>query len=283
MRLYLLALLSLIGGTALPALSAAPHAVSAPPTLDAAFNRLYNHDFEGSQRTLTQYMAANPDDPLGYAVRGAAYLYSELSRLQVLSKDHLTNNERIADTRSGKPDPQTRKAFMAATQEAQTRAAALLAQHPNDRNALLAMCIAAGVQRDYTALVEKRLRASLEHARESQSYAVRLLKVDPEAYDAYFTTGFSEYLLGSVPFFVRWFVKFEAVQGNKATGLRNLELVAQRGRYMKPFARMMLAMLYLRERKPVESERLLAELAHEFPENTIIRRELAKLLAQHGR
>lgn len=256
--------------------AATPGSVSSQ-TIDLAFNRLYNHDFDGSRRILAQYTAAHPDDPLGHAVRSSALLYSELNRLNLLGRDFMTSDERIASPKPGKPDPALRNEFMAVTAEALQRGQARLQAAPADRNALLALCLAYSAQRDFAALVEKRFRDSFNHAKEAQGYAVRLLKVDPQAYDAYLTTGFSEYLVGNLPFYAKWFVKMDGVQGDKQQGLRNLEIVAKSGHYLKPFAQMMLATFYLREKRDAESHQLLVELAREFPENPIFRREAVRV------
>jgi hypothetical protein len=245
--------------------------------IETAFNRIYNFDFRGSQEALTQYTASRPEDPLGHAVRASAYLFSELSRMRVLDKEFLTNDKRIADEARKQPDPAVKAAFFQAAEQANQRAQEALSKDPNDRNALLALCITKGAERDYAALIDKRLRDSLTYAKESQTYAVRLLKIDPQAYDAYLTTGFSEYLVGNLPFFVRWFVRFEDTDGSKESGMRKLKVVAERGRYLKPFAQLLLAMFYLREKKPQESRALLADLAQAYPENSMIRRELARL------
>jgi hypothetical protein len=101
--------------------------------------------------------------------------------------------------------------------------------------------------------------------------------MNPPCYDAYMTAGLSEYMVGSLPFFVRWFVKFDNVQGSKEQGVKNLERVAKDGHYLKPFAKILLGIIDLREKKPRETERLLEELAHDYPSNPLFRRELAKL------
>ena len=83
------------------------------------------------------------------------------------------------------------------------------------------------------AFVEKRQISSLSSARRSNDYAQRLLKVDPKFYDAYMTAGLSEYMLGSLPFFIRWFIHFDNVSGNKERGKQNLELVSREGHYFR--------------------------------------------------
>jgi hypothetical protein len=141
------------------------------------------------------------------------------------------------------------------------------------------MCIAQGVATDYMALVEKRQLSSLAPARRSNNYAQRLLKLDPKYYDAYLTTGFSEYMIGSLPFIVRWFVHFDNVTGSKERGVENLRLVAREGHYFKPFAKILLGVVALREKRPQETRDLLVDLARDYPDNPLFRKELAKVTA----
>ena len=142
------------------------------------------------------------------------------------------------------------------------------------------MSIVEGVSTDYMAFVEKRQIASLSPAKRSNSYAQELLKLNPPCVDAYMTAGLSEYMLGSLPFFIRWFVRFDNVQGSKEQGIKNLRLVAREGHYFKAFAKILLAIIALREKRPHESESLLAELAHAYPSNPLFRKELARLTPQ---
>jgi hypothetical protein len=132
------------------------------------------------------------------------------------------------------------------------------------------------------ALVEKRQIGSLSPARRSNGYAQRLLKLDPRFYDAYLTAGFSEYMIGSLPFFIRWFIHFDNVDGNKQRGIANLQLVAREGRYLGPLAKVFLGIIDLREKKPEEARKLLAELAHDYPGNPLYRKELDKLKLKLG-
>ena len=153
----------------------------------------------------------------------------------------------------------------------------MLASQPNDRDALFTMCMIQGLVTDYMALVEKHQIRSLTPAKTSNRYAQQLLRIDPKFYDAYLSTGITEYLLGSLPFFIRWFTHFENVQGNKLQGITNLKLVAERGHYLRPFAKILLGIVYMREKKPRQTAQLLAELTQEFPQNPLLRRELDKV------
>jgi hypothetical protein len=242
-----------------------------------AFNRLYNFDFPGAQSILSKRIIANPDDPLPYAVRSSAYLFSELDRLSILESEFFADDSHITDKKKLKPDPTVRAALFRAIDDAQSRAQSALNKNPNDQDALFSMCITSGILTDYTALVEKKQIGSLSMVKKGAAYAQRLLKLNPNYYDAYLTTGMTEYVIGSLPFFVRWFVKVDNINGNKEQGMKTVELVAKQGRYLKPFAKILLAVANLREKRPRAAEDLLFELTRDYPENPLFKKELMQL------
>jgi len=260
----------------LPAFGADPNAI------DEAIQRLYNFDFPAAHAALDRYIAEHPRDPLPYALRGSAYLFFELDRLRILESEFLGSDDRIADRKKLQPDPGIRAQFLRALADAQSRGEAALKANPEDRSALFAMAIAQGVATDYMAFVEKHQFLSLSPAKRSNSYAQQLLKLDPKFYDAYLTAGLSEYMVGSLPFFIRWFVRFENVSGSKERGVANLELVAREGHYFKAFAQILLGIIDLREKKPREARKRLLELERDYPQNPLFRKEVAKLNARLG-
>jgi hypothetical protein len=253
-----------------------------PPEIEQAVARLYNFDFSASHEMLNRAIGTRPRDPLPYSLRASAYLFSELDRLGILESEFFIDDKQIIEKKKLQPDSNVRTRFQKALEDAQGRADAALQADPNNREALFAMCIAQGVTTDYMALVEKKQFQSLSPARKSNDFAQRLLKLEPSYYDAYISTGISEYMLGSLPFFIRWFVHFDNVNGNKQRGVENLQLVARQGRYFKPFAKILLGIIALREKKPQEAQRLLVELAHEYPDNPLFRKELVKLNSKLG-
>lgn len=245
--------------------------------LDRAFDRMYNFDFPGANKLIDSHVAAQPNDPMGYASRAAADLFSELDRLEILAADFFLDDDKIADKKKLKPDPRVRDSFYWAATQCRECAERQLAGNGNDTNSLLALSMVYGLMTDYTAFVEKRQLGSLTYAKQSQHYAVRLLAIDPHFADAYLTTGVSEYLLGSVPFFVKWFVKLEQTKGSKEQAVKNLRVVAKDGRFFGPFARILLAVVALREKRHTDARVWLAGLVREFPQNPLLRRELDKL------
>jgi predicted Zn-dependent protease len=254
-----------------------------PNGIDAALQRMYNQDYPAAHEILDRYIATRPADPLPYAFRASAYLFYELDRLGILESEFLTDDKQIAEKKKKvSPDPLNREKFVRAVHDVETRADEILKTNPNDPQGLFAMCIAQGVTTDYMAFVEKKQFSSLSVAKRSNSYAQRLLKQDPKFYDAYLTAGISEYMIGSLPFFVKWLVHFDNVDGSKDRGVERLRLVAREGHYFKPFSKIMLSIIALREKRPQEAQQWLTELARDYPENRLFRKELAKVNTKLG-
>ena len=60
-------------------------------------------------------------------------------------------------------------------------------------------------------------------------------------------------------------------------GIQQLEIAADHGHYLRPFAKILLAMAALREKKPEVARTQLDELVAEFPENPLFASELGKV------
>jgi len=56
-----------------------------------------------------------------------------------------------------------------------------------------------------------------------------------------------------------------------------LKITAEQGRYLAPYARVLLAIAYLRDQDRAAAEKLLARLVREFPRNRLYQIELARL------
>jgi hypothetical protein len=244
--------------------------------LKRAFNRLYNFDFNGAQEILDRQRQVDPKEPMLTATKATAYLFSELDRLRILELDFFTDDDKVVDRRKLIPDPAIRAKFFQTVEESDKLANARLAVKPDDPDALLALCMTSGLVTDYAALIEKRRFASFSLAKKSHVWAKKLLDLKPPVVDAYMTFGTAEYIVGSLPFIFRWFVHMDNVEGNKKKGIDELELVAKQAKYSGPFARMLLAVIAMREKRPLDAESLLAALCKEYPENPLIRNELAR-------
>ena len=249
--------------------------------LDQGFHDLYNLNFDVAQRDFAAWEAQHPDDPMGPVSQAAGWLFSEFNRLGVLESQFYENDNAFERRAKVSPDPGVRVRFQACLQRASNLAHVRLAKDRKDKDALFALTLSAGLEADYAALIEKRNLASLHSAKEASVWAQQLLAVCPDCYDARLATGFSKYIIGSMAAPVRWILRLGGLPGDKQSGIADLQLTAQRGHYLAPFARILLAIAYVRDKDKRRALQMLDGLRTEFPGNTLFPREIARLEAAH--
>jgi len=251
------------------------------PALDRGFHLLYNLNFTGAQQEFSVWEQQHPEDPLGPVSEAAGLLFSEFHRMGVLEAQFFEKDAAFAARHKLAPDPAVRTRFNAALARTEEYARSRLARDSKDRDALFAMTLANGLNADYFALVEKSNLSALRYTKQATYWAEQLLAADPNYYDAYVATGMHKYIIGSMAAPLRWILRLGGISGDKQAGIADLELTAQHGRYLAPFARILLAIAYLRQQDTARARDLLAGLRLEFPDNPLFAHELALLDGGH--
>jgi hypothetical protein len=249
------------------------------PELDAGFRLLYELKPAEARTQFAARKKTHPEDPLASAAEAASYLFEECYRQGILTSEFFLDDDRFLGKIPVKADPALREAFFAASKRAQDLAQLRLKTNPDDANALFAMTLSLGMQADYAGLIDKQQLDSLRMLREADKFAKKLLAIAPEGTDAYLTLGTANYIIGSLPAGKRIFLRFKGIRGDKSLGIKQIEIAATSGRYLRPFAKILLALAALREKKPDVARTQLTELVAEFPQNPLFARELAKLNA----
>ena len=234
---------------------------------------MYNLQFAAAHRTFHEWQRLHPEDPMGPVSDAAAYLFSEFDRLHILQAEFFVHDQHFITDHKLQPDPALKRRFVAALEAGRT----LAARAPDDRNAQLASVLADGLHSDYLALIEKRYHASFLEMKASRAMAERLLASHPQCYDAWLAVGVENYLLSIKPAPVRWLLRMAGGETNRALGIEKLELTAEKGHYLAPFARLLLAVAALRDQDTRRARELLAGLVREYPQNPLYAEELARL------
>ena len=247
-----------------------------PESIDQGFHQMYNLNFSGAHKTFEAWEKLHADDPLGPASNAAAYLFAEFDRLHILEFDVFTENQKLQDFEK-MLDPAVKLAFDSELAKADTIANAILDKSSDNCNALFARMLSDGLRADYAGLLEKRKVAALELLKSSRSYAEKLIALDPAYNDAYLAVGLENYVLGLRSAPSRWVLRLTGAQTNKEKGIENLKITAEKGHYLAPYARLLLAIAYLRDQDRTTAKRLLADLVRDFPQNRRYQSELARL------
>jgi hypothetical protein len=244
------------------------------PSLDSAFNDMYSLKFEAARSEIAAYLKIQPNDSLGYAAQAASYLFEEFQEKEVFSSAFFLDDKRFLGGVDGSPEDNRNPNFLAANQKARELAKAHLAENSKDSEALITLAMTDGMESDYDELIEKKQLASLSMLREADSYANRALAIDKSALDAYVSLGSANYIIGCLPSYKRAFLWVGGIHGDKVRGIAQLQQAATGGHYLRPFAKVMLALASEREHQFTRAADLLAELVHEYPDNPHFSAEL---------
>lgn len=242
--------------------------------LDEGYIQMYNLQFDSAHRTFAGWERMHPDDPMGPVSDAAAYLFTEFDRLHILQVQFFTDDKNFQTHKELAPDPHIKTLFFAQMDRAQKLITARLARNPRDADALFANALMLGLESDYTALIEKRNIAALSYVKNARTVANQLIAVDPSYYDAYLAIGVENYLLSQEVAPVRWILHMSGNQTDKATGIQNLKITADKGHLLQPYARLLLAVAAVRDKDATQARLLLGGLSQQFPSNTLYRQEL---------
>jgi hypothetical protein len=241
--------------------------------LEQGYRQMYNLQFDEAHRTFATWEAANPRDPLGPASDAAAYLFTEFDRLHILQSEFFVHEEHFFTDHRLTPDPAMKQKFEAGLEKAVT----LADRAPDEPNARFALVLAHGLRSDYMALIEKRYLPAFKEMKVAKALSEQLLAAHPEYADAWIAIGVENYMLSLKPAALRWLLRLGGGVTDRALGLEKLHITAEKGHYLAPFARLLLAVAALREHQQDQARDILAELSKEYPRNHLYTDELARL------
>ena len=277
--LVLLLLLSPIVGFAREAPDADEPALRTVPELSAGFDLLYELRFAEAREGFTDWESRNPKDPFGEVAVAASYLFEELYHQGVLTSDFFLDKKKFLHGIDGRPDPERMNHFREALARARQLAQERQKANPKDDEALFALTLAAGMEADGESILLKKRITGLKHMKEANEYAKQLLAQAPETADAYIATGIANYIIGSQSSGARFALLFDGVHGDKKLGMEQMAKTAEDGRYLRPFAKIILALAALREKQPALAQKLLRELSEQYPQNELFTSEYAKAMS----
>jgi hypothetical protein len=277
--LALLLLLSPVVGFASEAPDADSPAFTTVPELSAGFDLLYQQKFGEAREAFANWKSRNPEEPFGEVAVAASYLFEELHRQGVLTSDFFLNEKKFLRGIDGKPDPERMNHFREAVAQARQLARERQKTNPDDGEALFALTLAAGMESDAEAILQKKHMAGLKRMKEANKYAKLLLAEHPEAADAYIAPGIANYVIGSQSAGSRFALWFGGIHGDKKLGMEQVAKTAENGRYLRPYAKIILALAARREKQNALAQKLLRELSEQYPDNELFASEYAKAMS----
>jgi hypothetical protein len=276
--LALLLLLSSMAGFAREVPAVDSPAFTSVPELSAGFDLLYEQKFAEAREAFAKWESRNPEEPFGEVAVAASYLFEELHLQGVLTSDFFLNEKKFLHGIDGRPNPERMSHFREALAQARQLARERQRTSPNGAEALFALTLAAGMEADALSILEKKHLEGLKRMKEANKYAKQLLAQHPDVADVYIAPGIANYIIGSQSAGSRFALWFGGIHGDKKLGMEQVAKTAENGRYLRPFAKIILALAARRENQNALAQRLLRELKEQYPDNALFASEYAKAM-----
>ena len=176
-----------------------------------------------------------------------------------------------------------KQAFFDGIRRSQENATRYLEQHPRDFEAryYLGACQSAlGV---FAFTIERSFRKALKYGKESYRIQRAIVDENPDFYDAYMTVGTYEYVVGNLPWYVKWIATLAGYHGSEVRGFEYLTRAATKGHFVKDDARLLLMVMYVRENENAYALEMAGQLHHKYPENYLLHINKAQILELMGK
>ena len=248
------------------------------PELKEGFHLLYVQKYPEAREKFSGWTSAHPDDPFGFVAKAASYLFEEFYRQGVMTSDFFLDDKKFLRGIDGKPDPERLKNFDAELAHARNLANARLSKNKKDAAGLFALTLAAGMESNSDSILQKKHVEGLKRMKEANEHAKLLLAQRPDADDAWVAPGSANYIIGCLSGGARMVLWFGGIHGDKKLGMELVGKTAEKGRYLEPFAKVLLALAARREKQDALAQKLLHELTEEFPDSPLFAAEYAKVM-----
>jgi tetratricopeptide (TPR) repeat protein len=262
-----------LSAMALLVLGSAPGSGMPPaqtPEAEAAYRALYNVDFEPAREVAEAMTRREPDNPESWNLLASTIWLDIVFRQEKLNLDSFVGESLGTEDSNEVVSEEEERRLRQAIDRAAAAANALLDRNPENLEALYQLGVAYGTLSTFEALAKESYRAANSAGSRAREIHVDLLRKDPSFNDARLTVGAYDYAVGSLPWIVRVLAGVVGIRGDKEEGIQQLEWAAELGKRARTNARMVLVVVYNREKRYDESLALLEELHESYPRNYLI-------------
>jgi tetratricopeptide (TPR) repeat protein len=175
--------------------------------------------------------------------------------------------------------PSFQQELFSVLDKAQGLAEQRLQNDPKDKDAMYWAGVSHGTRATYHFTLRKEYMSALHEATDAYKFHRDLLKLDPTYIDSYLIVGMNNYVVGSLPWYVKAMAALTGRHGDRAEGLQQVKRVTQEGNYAREDAKLMLAVLYQREKMYPQALSIYQEMAHSYARNYLLQYEVASLFS----
>jgi tetratricopeptide (TPR) repeat protein len=239
---------------------------------------LRNLEYDDAKVQLRGCVDAHPSDLRAWNYLAIATLYDEMFERGVLESGVYGEGGEIFKPSKVAVTPSFQQELFSILDKSQQIAEERLKGDPNDKDAMYWAGVGHGTRATYHFALRKEYLSALHEATAAYKYHSDLLKLDANYVDSYLVVGVNNYVVGSLPWYFKVFASLTGRHGDRAEGLQQIKRVTEQGNYAREDSKLMLAVLYQREKMYGPALALYQEMARSYPRNYLLQYEVSSLM-----
>lgn len=243
----------------------------------AAIDYLGDLEYEHAIQQLRSWLKTHPEDLRALNCLATSLLYQEMFHRGLLESRVYGNSGDIFKASRVPLTPQFEQQLLPILEKAQTLAEMRAEVDPKDKVSLYWAGVTHGTRATFDLALRKEYVTALHESTEALDLHRRVLELDPQYVDAYLIVGMNNYILGSLPWYVRVVAALTGRRGDRDEGIRQVKRVTEEGTDARGDARLMLAVLYQREKMYREALQMYEKMSYDHPRNYLLLLEIASL------
>jgi tetratricopeptide (TPR) repeat protein len=247
-----------------------------------ALNHVYRIEYNQAIAAYGALAKRFPDHPGPHLAGAVAHWLQELYVRQDFELDHFISPSHFTQATDRQMPEEERQAFFQGIENCRQRAEAYLKRHPGDKDGRYYLGALEGALGVFAFTIERSYMKALKHGKKSYKYQRAIIDEDPDFYDSYLTTGTYEYVLSNLPWYIKWIASIAGLRGNEERGFEHLILAAKKSRFVTYEARVLLMVLYVREKQYEYSLQMAQQMHRSFPENFLFHLNQAQIFEAMG-
>lgn len=248
-----------------------------------AFDPMYRLDYDAAIERITDLerrYPEHPGPPLAHAV--TLWLHELFLRQELDDLDRFISPGYFTEPTTRQMPEAERRAFEGFLERSETLASRILEERPSDRDARYYLGSVEGIRGAYAITISRSKMDALRHGKKAYQYEKAIVDEDPDYADAYMTVGLYEYILDNLPWWIKWVAVIAGYTGSEKLGFEYLVRSAEKGKNVEIDARVLLMVLYVRERRYDYALSLARDLHRLFPENFLFHLNQGQILKKMG-
>ncbi len=249
----------------------------------SGFTDLYDLEYSAAQKKFTKLAEQFPEHPGPPLYQATTVWLRELFLRQDLDLDKFISPGYFTEKTKQQMPEADRKFFMEKIDRARSLCDAILEKQPKNVAALYFRGAVEGVLASFYITIDHSVKEAFSHGKQAYKDDARVLKEDPEFYDAYMTVGTYEYIVGSIPWYIKWIAAIAGFHGSKEQGFKDLALAAEHGDFVGDDSRVLEMVLFVREQRYEDALKLAQYLHEKYPKNFLFNINRAQIEEKLGR